>query len=79
MGQLKPEHPADVGIENRIPDASHIEGAEILANESRRLLRRQGFTDREIEEWALAYIADEHSGDVASFIEWINDQESHHA
>lgn len=82
MKDLKPEHPQDAGVESRLPDFSHIEGAELLANEARDLLRSQGFTDQEIEEWAHTYIADEHSGDVASFVQWISQQEqlaSHHA
>lgn len=77
MRHLKPEHPQEAGLENRLPDFSHIEGAELLANESRDLLHSQGFTDREIEEWAHTYIADEHSGDVTSFIKWIDDEEHH--
>ncbi len=75
MESLKPEHPEAAGVESRLPDASHLEGSELLANEARELLRSQGFTDKEIEEWAHAYIADEHSGDVTSFVKWIEAEE----
>jgi hypothetical protein len=75
MNHLKPEHPEDAGVKSRVPDLSHTEGAELLANESRDFLNRQGFTDEEIEEWAHTYIADERSGDVTSFVEWIMKRE----
>jgi hypothetical protein len=72
---LEPEHPHDAGIPEEVPDMSHIEGAELLANESRAALIEQGFTDDEIDEWALTYIAEKGSGDRESFIEWIASQE----
>lgn len=75
MERLTPEHPKDAGLETHVPDFSHVEGAELLANESRDLLRGQGFTDAEIEEWAHTYIADEHTGDLDSFLAWIADRE----
>lgn len=75
MQNLTPEHPADAGIETHLPDLSHIEGSELLANESRHLLRKRGFSDQEIEEWAHTYIADQHTGDVASFVAWIDARE----
>lgn len=70
MTELIPEHPEDAGLERHIPDSSHFEGAELLANEARPLLRQKGFDDDEILEWAETYIADVGSGDVESFIEW---------
>ncbi len=73
--QLKPEHPEDAGIEEETPDQSHIEGAELLANESREALRSRGFTDDEIDEWALTYISESHTGDVESFLAWISEKE----
>jgi len=75
MMKLTPEHPHDVGVEEQTPDQSHIEGAELLTNEARHILRSRGFTDREIEEWAWTYIADERSGDVGSFLDWIDARE----
>jgi hypothetical protein len=79
MRDIEPEHPHEAGIEERIPDKLQVEGAELLANESRPLLREQGFSDREIDEWALTYIAREHSGDVDSFVAWIGRQEARSA
>lgn len=75
MPSLKPEHPHDAGVQEEDPDASHIEGAELLANEARPLLSSRGFTDDEINEWALTYIADEGSGDLAAFLAWIENAE----
>jgi hypothetical protein len=75
MRQLAAEHPHDAGLHERIPDGSHIEGAELLANEARSALRSQGFTDHEIDEWALTYISAEGSGDEDGFLEWISEQE----
>jgi len=72
MTQLTPEHPHDAGIQEQIPDQSHIEGAELLASEARPTLRQLSFTDDEIDEWALTYITEEHSGDVKSFLEWVS-------
>ena len=71
MSRLQPEHPHDAGIEEEVPDQSHIEGAELLANETRAALREQGFTDTEIDEWALTYVAESGSGDSESFLAWI--------
>ncbi len=79
MESLKPEHPDQAGVKSRLPDASHLEGSELLANEARELLHSQGFTDKQIEEWAHTYIADERSGDVASFVEWIRVEEHRQA
>lgn len=75
MSELQPERPRDVGVAERTPDQSHIEGAELLANESRATLRPLGFTDEEVNEWALTYIAEMASGDVASFLAWIREKE----
>lgn len=75
MQSLIPEHPAEAGVEEEIPDQSHVEGAELLANEARAVLREQRFADDEIREWAWTYIADEGSGDVESFLTWVADRE----
>jgi hypothetical protein len=74
--QLEPEHPHDAGVEEQIPDLSYIEGAELLANETRQRLTAQGFTDDEIDEWAMAYIAEKRSGDAGSFLAWMAEKES---
>jgi len=75
MNELTPEHPTKVGIPRQIPDPSHIEGAELLANEARPRLRSRGFDDDEILEWAEAYIDRERTGDVDSFLRWIEERE----
>jgi hypothetical protein len=75
MDHLEPEHPRDAGVPEQIPDVMQFEGAELLANEARAQLRNDGFTDREIDEWAQTYIVIEHSGDVESFLVWIRNQE----
>lgn len=76
MTEIRPEHPHDAGIRERVPDAMQLEGAELLANQARPRLRGQGFTDDEIDEWALTYIALEHSGDVERFVAWIRREEA---
>lgn len=75
MTEIQPEHPHDAGVRERVPDAMQLEGAELLANEARPRLRALGFSDDEIDEWALTYIALEHSGDVDGFISWIRREE----
>jgi hypothetical protein len=69
---LEAEHPHDAGLQEETPDQSHIEGAELLANQSRAILHRLGFTDDEINEWALTYIAENRTGDVETFLAWIS-------
>ncbi len=67
----RPAHPHDVGVPELHPSLAQIEGAHLLANDARDRLRACGFSDDEILEWALTYIALEGSGDVDSFIVWI--------
>ena len=71
-----PRHPAETGPHDETPDLAQLEGAHLLANESRAFLTRCGFSDRQVLEWALSYIAEEGSGDVESFVAWIHDCES---
>jgi hypothetical protein len=78
MSEPKPEYPDEAGVEEELPDVMQVEGAELLANEARPQLRALGFTDEEIDEWALTYIAMEGSGDVDSFIDWITQEELAH-
>ena len=75
MAKLQAEHPHDAGVEERFPSPAQFEGAELLANEARPTLRDMGFTDAEIDEWAWTYIALEHSGDVQTFVDWIQHME----
>ncbi len=75
MQKLKPETSGDAGLDERVPASVQVEGAELLANAARDRLHAARFTDEEIESWAMAYIATEHSGDVASFLDWIEREE----
>jgi hypothetical protein len=65
------EHPHDAGVPELHPEFAQIEGAHLLANAARVRLYECGFTDDEILEWALSYIALEGSGDVESFVRWL--------
>ena len=75
---LKPEHPHDAGVEETIPELAQIEGARLLANRAAEVLMPAGFTELELEEWALAYIEREGSGDLESFLAWVRLQERAH-
>ncbi len=70
-----PKHPAETGAHDQVPDLAQLEGAHLLANEARPFLSGCGFSERQILEWALCYIAEEGSGDVDSFVAWIHDCE----
>jgi hypothetical protein len=75
VSELTPEEPHEAGVPEKLADASHEEGARILADEARDRLKDRGFTDEQIREWAETYIADEGSGSVDGLIEWIARQE----
>lgn len=75
MEDLRPEEPSDAGVEERLADAAHEEGARILADEARPRLAAGGFTDDQIRRWAETYVAIEGSGDPEDFIAWIARQE----
>ncbi len=70
-----PKYPAETGAHDRVPDLAQLEGAHLLANEARSFLMECRFSDRQVREWALCYIAEEGSGDVESFVAWIHDCE----
>ena len=76
--ELKPEHPHNAGVEEQVPELAQIEGGRLLANETAASLRKLGFTDDEIGEWALTYIATQGSGDLDSFLAWIREIERVH-
>jgi hypothetical protein len=76
MSDIEPERPRDAGVEEDTPSTMQIEGARVLADDARPLLEGRGFTDDQIRRWADTYIADVGSGDVQSFIEWIDRQEN---
>lgn len=78
VSELKPEHPHDAGVAEQVPELAQIEGGRLLANEAGASLRELGFTDTEIAEWALTYIATRGSGDLESFLAWIREVELAH-
>lgn len=73
---LEPISPAEAGLADNRPDASHIEGAHLLADEAEPRLQHRGFTSDEIIEWARQYVSEEGNGGVDEFIDWIGRHES---
>jgi hypothetical protein len=72
---LTPEEPHEAGVPEKVADASHEEGARILADQARDRLKDRGFSDRQIREWAETYIAEEGSGTVDGLVALIAQQE----
>ena len=70
-GELIPERPRSAGVVEEAPEPGGLEGAHVLADQARAHLRATRFTDEQIDAWADAYIAEEHSGDVAGFVAWL--------
>ncbi len=73
---LEPEGPEEAGLDEKTPDRSRVEGAHLLASQARDRLAREGFAEDQILDWAETYIAEEGSGDVDAFIDWIAKRES---
>ncbi len=72
-----PERPRDASVPEEVPSStSAIEGARLLGNEARPRLRSDGFTDRQIDEWAEAFITQTGSGEVDDLIAWIAEREA---
>jgi hypothetical protein len=71
---LVPEDPADPRVA-AASDASHVEGAHLLADEVRTRLRARGFTDEQILDWAKAFLRAKHAGGDVDFLDWIRRQE----
>lgn len=74
---IKAQSPRRAGVESRVPRRMEIEGAHILADEVRRRLRREGFTDDAIDRWTDTFISEEGPGeyDVEDLIRWIRRKE----
>ncbi|MGZ8763207.1 MAG: hypothetical protein ACXW2Y_07770 [Acidimicrobiia bacterium] len=71
-----PERPRDADVPEEVPDStSAIEGARILGNEARARLRVDGFTDRQIDEWAEVFLTEVGSGEVDDLVAWIAERE----
>ncbi|MFZ0626335.1 MAG: hypothetical protein WAN34_07555 [Acidimicrobiia bacterium] len=73
---LTPEPPEEAGVDDKDPALMQVEGARVLANEARPQLEDAGFETGEVIDWATTYIAEEGSGDVESFITWIERRET---
>jgi hypothetical protein len=75
MRDIEPERPKDAGVEEDTPPTMQIEGAHVLADDARPLLEGKGFSEDQIRRWADTYISEVGSGDVRSFIDWIDRRE----
>lgn len=75
MNDIEPERPKEAGVEEATPPTMQVEGARVLADDAKPLLEGKGFSDDQIRRWADTYIADVGSGDVNSFIAWIDEQQ----
>lgn len=74
--RLRPARPSAVGVDENVPDISRIAAARVLANEALDVLAPRGFTDEQLRLWAEAYLFEEHSGDLESFLAWIATKET---
>ena len=72
---LIPEDPRDAGLLPVDLTIEEVEPAHLLANEARGELRRVGFTDDEIDDWAREFIARYGAGDVEDLVAWIAREE----
>lgn len=73
---IDPDRPRDDGlVEPELPQED-VEPARLLANEARGRLRRDGFTDSQIEGWARCYFEEEAEGDVEGLIRFIEREQA---
>ena len=75
MKDIEPERPHESGVEEATPPTMQVEGAHVLADDAKPLLEGKGFSDDQVRRWADAYIAEVGSGDVTSFVTWIDRQQ----
>lgn len=76
---LRPETPAEAGVDEKTPDESRVEGAHVLASQARPRLSRQGFDEDEVIRWAETFIAEQGTGDVDAFLTWLARKEDSRA
>jgi len=69
---LIPEAPHDVDVAESEPDSAHVEAARVLADEAKDELGAHGFSEEEIRHWAEAYCREQRSGDLETFLAWID-------
>ncbi len=67
---LIPEDPADAGLPFVTLTIEEVEPAHLLANEARSGLRRVGFTDDEMDDWAREFVARNGAGDADELLAW---------
>jgi hypothetical protein len=72
----EPERPEESGVEAEQPDLMQVEATRLLVNDAMPRLAAIGFDRRQALEWARAYIVDQGSGDVDSFVSWIERRQS---
>ncbi|MGH2775849.1 MAG: hypothetical protein ACRDJT_10530 [Actinomycetota bacterium] len=75
MNDIEPERPGEAGVEEATPPTMQVEGARVLADDAKPLLESKGFSDDQIRRWADTYIAEVGSGDVNSFVAWIDERQ----
>ena len=68
---MEAKGPEEVGVDERTPDFSRIEGAQLLADQARESLRGAGFTDEEIRKWAETFVAERGWGELQDLLEWV--------
>ncbi len=77
---ITPERPEAEGLTRPELTTEEVEGAHLLANEARARLRADGFTDSEIDGWAITYYTmapgGRDEGDVDGLIAFIAAEES---
>ncbi len=74
-GDLAPERPEDAGVAEERLSVEEVEPAHMLANSARSDLRRAGFSDDQIDEWARAFLNRFSAGDEQEFLDWIAAEE----
>jgi hypothetical protein len=72
---LIPAEPHEVGVAESEPDSAHEEAARVLADEAEDALAARGFSHDEIRHWAEAYFREQRSGDLETFLAWIDQRE----
>jgi hypothetical protein len=72
---LEPAEPDTFDVPEETPRLAQIEPARLLAAEAGARLRRDGFSDEQIREWADTYVVEHRGGDVESFVNWIKERE----
>jgi hypothetical protein len=70
-----PEDPEAVGLTPDELTIEEVEPVHLVANAARDKLRKAGFTDDEIDEWARVFVESPDTTDDDDFVEWIRREE----